>query len=93
MKNIRINGDSFEELIITLREMDDHEDLFVEIINEDGELLVYDNGIFGVQSGPDHCWFGSDQLIDSQRELLYSTLVDHISRVVDNIIQEALNVE
>ena len=93
MKNIRINGDSFEELIITLREIDDHEDLFVEIINDDGEMLVYDNGVFGVVSGPDHCWFDPDQLIDSQRELLYSTLVDHISRVVDNIIEEALNVE
>jgi hypothetical protein len=93
MNNIRINGDSFEELIITLREIDDHEDLFVEIINDDGEVLVYDNGVFGVVSGPDHCWFDPDQLIDSQRELLYSTLVDHISRVVDNIIQEALDVE
>ena len=67
--------------------------MFVEIINDDGEMLVYDNGVFGVVSGPDHCWFDPDQLIDSQRELLYSTLVDHISRVVDNIIEEALNVE
>ena len=93
MSQIRINGDSFAELIVTLREIDDHDDLFVEIVNEDGELLVYDNGIFGVQSGPDHCWFESDQLIATQRDILHTTLIDHVSRVVDNIIQGSLDVE
>ena len=93
MSQIRIIGDSFAELIVTLREIDDHDDLFVEIINDEGEMLVYDNGIFGVQSGADHCWFEPDQLIDMQRDILHKTLIDHVSRVVDNIIQGSLDVE
>jgi len=91
MNKIRIHSDSFEELLLTLREINDDEDLFVEIINEEGEVLVYDNGMFAVASGADHCWFEADQLVDPQREMLEATLVDHLLRIVNNIIAGALN--
>lgn len=93
MSKIKIDDEIFEHLVEGIRECDDEEELLVEVMNSEGDFLVYDNGRIIILHGGYHFKMTMDQLIERQRRVLYYVLMDHIERIIDNIISEACNVD
>tara|TARA_Y100000114_G_scaffold80454_1_gene74096 strand:- start:5673 stop:5954 length:282 start_codon:yes stop_codon:yes gene_type:complete len=87
---IKINEDIFDELVREIRCCDDDDDLVIEIINEEGDMLVYDNGRIIILNGGFQFTMRLEQLVDYQQRLLYQVLMEYVERIVDNIISEAI---
>tara|TARA_R100000655_G_C2892774_1_gene177389 strand:- start:276 stop:557 length:282 start_codon:yes stop_codon:yes gene_type:complete len=87
---IRINEDIFDELIREIRCCDDDDELIIEIVNEEGDMLVYDNGRIIILHGGYQFTMRLEQLVDYQQHLLYQVLMEYVERIVDNIISEAI---
>ena len=88
MRVIRIDSEVFARLITCLRYHQDPENLVVELENDDGDLLIYDNGSLCVFYGEYYSWISLDQLVKDQREAIFEVLCEQVQRVVDNIINE-----
>ena len=82
---IRINEDIFDELIREIRCCDDDDELIIEIVNEEGDMLVYDNGRIIILHGGYQFTMRLEQLVDYQQHLLYQVLMEYVERIVDNI--------
>jgi hypothetical protein len=87
MNVIRIEDEVFARLITCLRYHQDPENLVVELENENGDLLIYDNGAMCICYGEFYSWVGLDELVKDQRQAITMVLVEQVERVVYNIIE------
>jgi len=86
-KVIRITDEAlFGRLLMSIRHHEDPENLVVELLNGDGDVLIYDNGRICMTHGEDHCWIRYSQLCGDQRSAIEHELRIQVHRVVDNII-------
>ena len=92
MSKIKIDSNIFDHLIEGIRECDDEDELFVEVMNSEGDFLIYDNGHIIILHQGYHFQIKIDQLVDHQKKVLHQVLLHHIERIIDNIISEACNV-
>jgi len=87
MRVVRIDSEVFERLIECLRYHQDPENLVVELENDNGDLLIYDNGSICICYGEYYSWISLDQLVKEQRQAITQILVEQVERVVYNIIE------
>jgi tRNA(His) 5'-end guanylyltransferase len=87
-KVVRIDDEMFSRMIECIRHHQDPENLNIEIMNDDGDMIIYDNGDLCFTFGDSYCWIKSHQLCHEQRDMLTSVLVDQVGRIVYNIIEE-----
>ena len=86
---VRIDDEMCSRLIECIRHHQDPENLNIEIMNDDGDMIIYDNGDLCFTSEENYCWIKSSQLCNEQRDRLTSVLVDQVGRILYNIIEKA----
>jgi|TARA_R100001082_G_scaffold111239_1_gene94362 hypothetical protein len=89
MSKIKIHEDVFDRLIEEIRCCDDDQDLLIEIFNEQGSMLIYDNGRLLILHDGYQFQIRQEQLVDYQQRILFQVLMEYVERIVDNIISEA----
>ena len=96
---VRIDQEVFERLIVCMRYHQDPENMSIELENEFGDRLVYENGIITIihqdtQSDQRvYCDISIDHLCKEQKSAINSVLIEQVHRVVYNIIEEVINVD
>jgi hypothetical protein len=90
---IRIDDEMFSRLIYGIRQHQDPEELVVELSNEHGDMIIYDNGMMCVCQGDEACWFKVGQLCSEQRSAIERELCTQVYRVVENIIFDAFKAD
>ena len=85
-KVIRIDEEMFVRLLFGIRQHQDPEELVVELSNEHGDMIIYDNGMMCICHGDEACWFKVSQLCSEQKSAIERELCTQVYRVVENII-------
>jgi hypothetical protein len=90
---LRIMDEYFEELINGIRECDDPEEISVKVCDAEGNSIVYQGGCLYIVSQDTSLRVPLDQLPPFQRLALEQVLVEHVERIVDNIVSGAIDVD
>tara|TARA_R110000824_G_scaffold271839_1_gene460303 strand:- start:161 stop:448 length:288 start_codon:yes stop_codon:yes gene_type:complete len=95
MNVVRVENEVFERLLVCMRYHQDPENMSIDLENEFGDRLAYENGIISIEHNDRRvcCDISIDQLCKEQKDALGAVLIEQVHRVVCNIIEEVMNVD
>lgn len=99
MNVVRIDSGIFKRLINCMRWHQDPENMSIELQNEFGDILIYEDGLITIihndmlSDSRVYCDISMEQLCKEQRGEINAVLIEQVHRVVHNIIEEVMDVE